>query len=71
MMMKDVKAITINCVKSVRVWSFSGPQFPALGQNFPYSVRMQENTEQKNSGYGHFSRSDNCLVFNKHKRLFF
>ena len=24
----------------------------------PYSVRMQENTDQKNSKYGHFSRSD-------------
>ena len=24
----------------------------------PYSVRMRENTDQKNSEYGHFSRSD-------------
>ena len=24
----------------------------------PHSVRMRENTDQKNSEYGHFSRSD-------------
>ena len=26
----------------------------------PYSFRMRENTDQKNSEYGHFSRSDYC-----------
>ena len=36
-----------HCVKSVRIRSFSGP----------YSVRMRENADQKNSEYGHFSRS--------------
>ena len=25
---------------------------------YPYSVRMRENTDQKNSKYGHFSRSE-------------
>ena len=25
---------------------------------YPYSVRMQENADQNNSNYGHFSRSD-------------
>ena len=40
-------AITEHCVKSVRIQSFSGP-------HFPYSVQMRENTEQKNSDYGHF-----------------
>ena len=34
-----------NCVKNVRIRSFSGP----------YSVRMRKNTEQKNSEFGHFS----------------
>ena len=34
-------------VKSVRIRSFSGL----------YSVRMRENTDQKNFEYGHFSRS--------------
>ena len=34
-------------VEDVQIWSFSGP----------YSVRMWENTDQKNSEYGHFSRS--------------
>ena len=27
---------------------------------FPYSVRMLENTGQKNSKYGHFSR---CVIY--------
>ena len=35
------------CVKSFLIMSFSDP----------YSVRMRENTEQKNSKYGHFSRT--------------
>ena len=39
--------------KSVRIRSYSGP----------YSVRMQENTDQKNSEYRHFSRSDCCNLF--------
>ena len=34
-----------HCVKSVRIRSFSGP----------YSVQMQDNRDQKNSKYGHFS----------------
>ena len=36
-----------NCVKSVRIRSYSGPHFPAFGLNTeiysPYSVRMREN----------------------------
>ena len=36
-----------HCVKSIRIRSFSGP----------YSVRMRENTDQKNSEYEYFSRS--------------
>ena len=52
------------CVKSVRVWSYSGPYFPAFGLNTerygvsPYSVRMRENTDQNNSEYGHFLHSE-------------
>ena len=43
---------------------FSGPYFPAFGLNTerycisPHSVRMRENTDQKNSVFGHYSRSD-------------
>ena len=37
----------IHCVKTVRIRSFTGP----------CSARKQENAEQKNSEYGHFSRS--------------
>ena len=53
-----------HCVKGVRIRSFSGPHFPAFGLNtneilslIPYSVRMRENTDLKNSRYGHFSCS--------------
>ena len=38
-----------NYVKSVHIRHFSGP----------YSVQMRQNTDQKNSEYGHFSRSEN------------
>ena len=53
-----------HCVKSVRIRSYSGPYFPTFelntkryGSNSPYSVRMQENTDQNNSEYGHFLRT--------------
>ena len=36
-----------HCVKSVRIWSSSGP----------YSVRMRKNTDQNNSEYRNSSRS--------------
>ena len=36
------------CVKSVLIRSYSGL----------YSVQMRENTDQNNSEYGHYSRSD-------------
>ena len=56
-----------HCVKSVHIRSYSGPYFPAFGLNMdrysvlrisPYSVRMRENTDQNNSEYGHFLRSE-------------
>ena len=71
-------------MKSVCIWSFSGPYFPTVGLNTnkpslrdkyrirsfsspyfsafgPYSVWMRKNTDQKNSEYEHFSRSDGLL----------
>ena len=50
----------LHCVKSVQIRRFSGPYFPAFGLNserYPYSVQMWENTDQKTSVIGHFSRS--------------
>ena len=55
----------IHCVQSVRIRSYSGPYFPAFGQNterYPYSVRMRENTNQNNSEYGHILRNDKFLT---------
>ena len=50
--------------------SYSGPHFPSIQTEYgeirdisPYSVRMQENTDQNNSKCGHFLRSD--LTFNE------
>ena len=37
-----------HCIKTVSIRSYSGP----------YSVRMRENTDQNDSEYGHFSRSE-------------
>ena len=37
----------LHCVKSVHIWTLSGPYFPAFGLN----------TDQKNSKHGYFSRS--------------
>ena len=57
-----------HCTKSVRIWSFSGPYFAVFALNTlnspsPYSVRMRENTDQKKSEYGHFSRSVYVYLF--------
>ena len=38
-----------HCVKSVRIWSYSAPYFPAFGLN----------ADQNTSEYGHFLRSTN------------
>ena len=47
-----------HCVRNVRIRSFS------------YSVRMRENTDQKNSKYGHFSRGKAyCKADTSHDEL--
>ena len=39
-------------------WSvFSRTEYREIVRKFSYSVKMRENTNQKNSAYGHFSRS--------------
>ena len=49
-----------HCVKSGRISNFSDPYFPAFGPNTEiYGV--QENTDQKNSEYGQFSRSEHFV----------
>ena len=55
-----LKSGIMRCAKNVRIRIFSGPYIPAFGLNteYVYSVRMRENTDLKNSEYGHFSRSD-------------
>ena len=56
-------------MKSVGIRSMSGPYFPAFGlnaalsPNFPYSVGMRQNTDQRNFEYGYFSRSACVYVY--------
>ena len=40
------------------VFSHIRTQYGEIKSIFPYSVRMQENTDKNNSEYGHFSRSE-------------
>ena len=46
-------------MKSVRIGRFSGP----------YSVQMGENTDQKNSEYRRFSRSEHHIVTNQQNNI--
>ena len=39
-----------------RIWT----EYGEIRSISHYSVRMRENTDQKNSKYGHFLRSENC-----------
>ena len=43
------------------VFSRIRTKYRDLRSKFLYSVRMRENTDQKNSEYGHFLRSVSCL----------
>ena len=47
-------------VKSVLIRNFSRirTEYGKILRISPYSVQTQENTDQNNSKYGHFSRSD-------------
>ena len=45
---KSKRLISNHCVKSIRIWSYSSPYFPALTLN----------TDQNNSEYGHILRSE-------------
>ena len=67
-------AISIHCVKSVQIRSFVWSLFSRIRTEYreilrssPFSVRMRENTEQKNSVFGHFSSCYFwiCFLFEK------
>ena len=54
----------LQCVNSDRIWIFSAPYFPPFGLN----------ADQKNSEYGHFSRSVdllNAISIQKQKKISF
>ena len=48
-------------MKSARIRGYSGSHFPTLTIS-PYSVRIRENADQNNPEYGHFLRSDWCII---------
>ena len=61
---QGITQATQRCVKSVPICSFFGPYFPAFGLNTErYTEYLSAfspnagNTDQKDSEYGHFSRS--------------
>ena len=63
-----------HCVKSVRIWSYSGPHFSRI---FPCASlhiqsecgKMQENGDQNNSEYGNFLRSEILITMSRVKFL--
>ena len=56
------KTLNKHSVKSVHIWSYSGPYFHVFRRNTerisPYLVRMRENADQNYFEYGHFLRSE-------------
>ena len=54
------------CVDLEFFWSFISQirtEYEDIFRISPYSVQMQENTNQENSKYGHFSRSGINYLF--------
>ena len=65
---------TKHCVKSFRIRSFSGLCFPAFQLNTkrygePFRIQS-ENTDQKNSTYGHFSRIECGKGWKQHQSAY-
>ena len=65
-----------HCVKSVHIRSFFWSVFSRIQTEYkeilgisPHLVRMRENTDQKNSVFGHFSRS--IINHDYFQRVFF
>ena len=57
-----------HCVKSVRSRSCSGPHFSRISRHSDFKSeceKMRENSDQNNSKYGHFLRSEWCSSFSK------
>ena len=59
-------ALRKKCPYSELFWSAFSRTWTEYGEILrisPYSVRMRENADQNNSENGHFSRSEDKLVF--------
>ena len=67
--LRSWNAEKVHWVKGVRIWSFLvrishiRTKYGDILRINPYSARMRENTGQKNSEYGHFSRDGKVLMF--------
>ena len=62
MLLRDYLSLREKCLYS-ELWLFSRirTEHEEILRISPYSVRMQENTDQSNSEYGHFLLSDLSL----------
>ena len=63
-----VQPLREKCPYSKFLWSVFSRIWIEYGEILrisPYSVRMRENTNHKNSEYGHFSRSERDSYYNK------
>ena len=60
----DITSLREKCSYSEFLWSVFSlirAEYGEIPRMSPYSVRIRENTNQKNSEYGHFSRRASCI----------
>ena len=69
---KEISLMTssfqISWILEALLWTFSRTKLDGYN-TAAFSVRMLENLDQKNSEYGHFSRSESSAITIKYKKL--
>ena len=70
LLMQKIKQGTRHCVKSVKILSFFWSAFSCIRTEYgdllrksSYSVRIQENTDQKDYAFGHFTQRELFQIF--------
>ena len=59
-----------SCVRSARIFNFSGQYFPAFGLKTEiFREILWENADQKSTEYGHFSSSETFVKWPHHRHL--
>ena len=67
----------LHCIKSVRIWSYSGPHFSRIFRHSEYlsvfspnAGKCGKNADQNNSEYGHFLRGAySTLLFSRKENI--